>query len=167
MAQLFNFYEPVRNRPGTGILGFDIQTNFWISGSHRLVGTFREPIFLISVLFPSFLLVHFNLENSKLFYIFSSIIFGLTKSELAVIFVLLLFFIEIVFRKVNSKTLLFSFVFLLCFFIPVKECDISPKNLECPQYASEDKQIIDVINESEDTNTNPVINVEINDYLMH
>ena len=163
LAQLFNFYEPVRNRPGTGILGFDIQTNFWISGSHRLVGTFREPIFLISVLFPSFLLVHFNLENSKLFYIFSSIIFGLTKSELAVIFVLLLFFIEIVFRKVNSKTLLFSFVFLLCFFIPVKECDISPKNLECPQYVSEDKKIIDVINESEDTNTNPVINVEINE----
>ena len=28
IAQLFNFYEPVRNRPGTGILGFDIQTNF-------------------------------------------------------------------------------------------------------------------------------------------
>ena len=27
-AQLFNFYEPYRNRPGTGILGFDIQTNF-------------------------------------------------------------------------------------------------------------------------------------------
>jgi hypothetical protein len=25
-AQLFNFYEPYRNRPGTGILGFDIQT---------------------------------------------------------------------------------------------------------------------------------------------
>ena len=38
LAQLFNFYEPYRNRPGTGILGFDIQTNFWISDSHRMIG---------------------------------------------------------------------------------------------------------------------------------
>ena len=52
LAQLFNFYEPLRNRPGTGILGYDVQSNFWISGSHRLVGTFREPVFLVSLLFP-------------------------------------------------------------------------------------------------------------------
>ena len=51
LAQLFNFFEPLRNRPGTGILGFDAQVNFWISGSHRMVGTFREPVFLVSLLF--------------------------------------------------------------------------------------------------------------------
>ena len=54
IAQIFNLYEPFRNRPGTGILGFDQQNNFWISGSHRMVGTFREPVFLVSILFPIF-----------------------------------------------------------------------------------------------------------------
>ena len=27
-AQIFNFYEPIRNRPGTGILGFDYTSSF-------------------------------------------------------------------------------------------------------------------------------------------
>ena len=69
LAQLFNFYEPLRNRPGTGILGYDVQSNFWISGSHRLVGTFREPVFLVSLLFPLFLVIHFRSINTKIFYI--------------------------------------------------------------------------------------------------
>lgn len=135
-AQLFNFYEPFRNRPGTGILGFDTQTNFWISGSHRLVGTFREPVFLVSLLFPCFLVTHYKSVNSKFFYLFSGILFGLTKSELALFFILFFFIIEILSKNFNHKVLIFLIVFTTCFFVSIKECDISPNNIECPQYES-------------------------------
>ena len=133
-AQLFNFYEPYRNRPGTGILGFDIQTNFWITDSHRMIGTFREPVFLVSILFPSFLVIHYKSINTTFFYFLSAILFGLTKSELSLILLLAFLFVEIILmKKLNLKVLFFAIVFLLCFFIPINECDISPQNYECPQ----------------------------------
>ena len=133
-AQLFNFYEPYRNRPGTGILGFDIQTNFWITDSHRMMGTFREPVFLVSILFPSFLVIHYKSINTTIFYFLSAILFGLTKSELSLILLLAFLFVEIILmKKLNSKVLIFTIVFFLGFFIPINECDISPQNYECPQ----------------------------------
>lgn len=133
LAQLFNFYEPVRNRPGTGIFGYDIQSNFWSSESHRLVGTFREPIFLVSMLFPTFVVIHYKLLNSKAFYLLAGILFGLTKSELCLIFVILFVFVEVILKKVKLKNILFFTIFLICFFTPIKECDISPSNIECPE----------------------------------
>tara|TARA_Y100000996_G_scaffold31661_1_gene22382 strand:- start:1981 stop:3318 length:1338 start_codon:yes stop_codon:yes gene_type:complete len=133
-AQLFNFYEPYRNRPGTGILGFDIQTNFWITDSHRMIGTFREPVFLVSILFPSFLVIHYKSINTTFFYFISAVLFGLTKSELSIILLVTFLFFEIILmKKLNRKVIIFVFVFLSCFFIPINECDISPQNYECPQ----------------------------------
>lgn len=133
-AQLFNFYEPYRNRPGTGILGFDIQTNFWITDSHRMMGTFREPVFLVSILFPSFLVIHYKSINTTFFYFLSAVLFGLTKSELSLILLLAFLFVEIILtKKLNLKVLFFAIVFFLGFFIPINECDISPQNYECPQ----------------------------------
>ena len=133
-AQLFNFYEPYRNRPGTGILGFDIQTNFWITDSHRMIGTFREPVFLVSILFPSFLVIHYKSINTTFFYFLSAVLFGLTKSELSLILLLAFLFVEIILtKKLNLKVLIFAIVFFLGFFIPINECDISPQNYECPQ----------------------------------
>lgn len=131
-AQIFNLYEPLRNRPGTGILGFDAQTNFWIYGSHRLVGTFREPIFFVSLVFPAFLVLHFKKGNSYLFYILSGAIFGLTKSELALIFVLALLFLDLLMKNFNKKTIVFVTVFISTFFVTLTECEISPSNIECP-----------------------------------
>ena len=133
IAQLFNLYEPVRNRPGTGIFGFDIQSNFWSSESHRLVGTFREPIFLVSLLFPTFVVIHYKLLNSKVFYFLAGILFGLTKSELCLIFVILFVIVEMILKKVKLNNVLFFTIFLICFFTPIKECDISPSNIECPE----------------------------------
>ena len=133
-AQLFNFYEPLRNRPGTGILGFDIQTNFWITDSHRMMGTFREPVFLVSILFPSFLVIHYKSINTTFFYFLSAVLFGLTKSELSLILLIAFLFVEIILmKKLNSKVLIFATVFFLGFFIPINECNISPQNYECPQ----------------------------------
>tara|TARA_B100001121_G_scaffold261730_1_gene241779 strand:- start:450 stop:1664 length:1215 start_codon:yes stop_codon:yes gene_type:complete len=133
IAQIFNFYEPFRNRPGTGIFGYDIQSNFWISESHRLVGTFREPIFLVSILFPTFVVIHYKLLNSKLFYFLAGILFGLTKSELCLIFVILFIVVEIILKKVKLNNVIFFTIFLICFLTPIKECDISPSNIECPE----------------------------------
>ncbi len=134
LAQLFNFYEPYRNRPGTGILGFDIQTNFWITDSHRMMGTFREPVFLVSILFPSFLVIHYKSINTTFFYFLSAVLFGLTKSELSLVLLIGFLFVEIILmKKLNSKVLIFVIVFFLGFFIPINECDISPQNYECPQ----------------------------------
>lgn len=133
-AQLFNFYEPIRNRPGTGILGFDIQTNFWPSSSHRMIGTFREPVFLVSILFPSFLVIHYKSINKTIFYALSAFLFGLTKSELSLFLIAVFILLEIILmKKLNSKIIIFMCVFLVCFFIPINECDISPENYECPQ----------------------------------
>ena len=159
-AQLFNFYEPFRNRPGTGILGFDTQTNFWISGSHRLVGTFREPVFLVSLLFPCFLVIHYKSTNSKFFYLFSAILFGLTKSELALFFILFFLIVEIVSKNFNHKAMLFIIVFVTCFFVSIKECDISPNNIECPQHES--NVTTDIIDNSIDTQTSSPNSFEFN-----
>jgi len=147
IAQLFNFYEPYRNRPGTGILGFDSQVVFWISDSHRLVGTFREPLFLVSLLFPAFLTLHFKGKESYFFYLLSGIVFGLTKSEFALILSVGLFITQIILKKVNLKIFSFVTIFLICFFIPIKECDVSPKNTECPQITNEtivNEEMVDI-----------------------
>ena len=113
IAQIFNLYEPFRNRPGTGILGFDQQNNFWISGSHRMVGTFREPVFLVSILFPIFLVVHFKNLNSIKFYIGAALLFGLTKSELALILVIFLIIIDLFRKNIGFNNLIFLYPFII------------------------------------------------------
>lgn len=138
IAQIFNIYEPVRNRPGTGILGFDQQTVFWSSGSHRMVGTFREPVFLVSIMLPCFLVLHYRSKNNLLFYMLSALIFGLTKSELSLILVIGILIVDIFHKKFNHKSTIFYLAYFLFFLLPIQECNISPQNLECPQ---EDKTI--------------------------
>ena len=136
LAQIFNLFEPLRNRPGTGILGFDSQVNFWISGSHRMVGTFREPVFLVSLLFPVFLVLHYRKIQPVYFYILSALTLGLTKSEYALILAIVFLFIQIITKEINYKIFCFTTLFLVCFFLPIKECDISPSNIECPQVSN-------------------------------
>ena len=167
LAQLFNFFEPTRNRPGTGILGFDAQVNFWISGSHRMVGTFREPVFLVSLLFPVFLALHFKKVQPIYFYILSGLAFGLTKSEYALILVIAFLFIQIITYKVSYKIIFFVTLFLISFFIPIKECDISPKNIECPQISNTTSHTLDSSPESiERGNDNLDIDYDINEIIF-
>ncbi|MDA9607196.1 hypothetical protein N9S32_00640 [Candidatus Actinomarina] len=167
LAQLFNFFEPTRNRPGTGILGFDAQVNFWISGSHRMVGTFREPVFLVSLLFPVFLALHFKKVQPIYFYILSGIAFGLTKSEYALILVIVFSFIQIISYKFSFKIIFFVTLFLICFFIPIKECDISPKNIECPEISNITIETLDSSPENiEGGNNNLEIDYDINEIIF-
>ena len=132
IAQIFNIPEPIRNRPGTGILGFDIQTTFWSSGSHRMLGTFREPVFLVSLLFPSFIVLHYKSKNNLSFYLLSGIIFGLTKSELSLLLIFAITIVDIFLKNFKLKNLIFFITYLLFFILPIQECDISPSNIECP-----------------------------------
>ncbi len=157
VAQIFNLYEPFRNRPGTGILGFDQQNNFWISGSHRMVGTFREPVFLVSILFPMFLVIHFKNMNSIKFYVGAGLLFGLTKSELCLVLVILLILIDLIRKNVGLNNLLFFLIFFICFFIPIKECDISPSNIECPQSINSELTSADQLYSNEIENNNDSI----------
>jgi hypothetical protein len=164
MSQIFNFFEPFRNRPGTGILGYDIQSNFWISGSHRMVGTFREPIFLVSILFPAFLILHYKIGGNKLFYLLSGVFFGLTKSELALIYVFLFIAIDFLINKIDLKVIYFLTLFLITFLVPIKECDISPSNIECPKYeanvivdTTEENTELEVAPNSDTSKISPVI----------
>ena len=171
LSQIFNFYEPYRNRPGTGILGFDAQSNFWISSSHRMVGTFREPIFLVSLLFPAFLVLHYKIGGRTYFYLLSGLIFGLTKSELALLLVILFITIDIFINKIDKKVLYFFIVFFVTFFVPIKECDISPSNFECPKYDLDEVQdtssVLETDFETEEvsdlSNVNEIINVQFED----
>lgn len=171
LSQIFNFYEPYRNRPGTGILGFDAQSNFWISSSHRMVGTFREPIFLVSLLFPAFLVLHYKIGGRTYFYLLSGLIFGLTKSELALLLVILFITIDIFINKIDKKVLYFFIVFFVTFFVPIKECDISPSNFECPKYDLDEVQdtssVLETDFETEEvsdlSNINEIINVRFED----
>ena len=133
IAQIFNFYEPFRNRPGTGVLGFDAQVNFWSSDSHRLIGTFREPIFLVSILFPVFLTLHNRNGQHYYLYVLSGILFGLTKSELAVILVTTFFLVQFLIKRINIRVISFIAIFFIFFSAPIRECRISPNNIECPQ----------------------------------
>ena len=171
LSQIFNFYEPYRNRPGTGILGFDTQSNFWISSSHRMVGTFREPIFLVSLLFPAFLVLHYKIGGRSYFYLLSGLIFGLTKSELALLLVILFITIDIFINKIDKKVLYFFIVFFVTFFVPIKECDISPSNFECPKYdfdeVKDTSSVLESNFETEEvsdlSNVNEIINVQFED----
>ena len=171
LSQIFNFYEPYRNRPGTGILGFDAQSNFWISSSHRMVGTFREPIFLVSLLFPAFLVLHYKIVGRSYFYLLSGLIFGLTKSELALLIVILFITTDIFINKIDKKVLYFLIVFFVTFFVPIKECDISPSNFECPKYDFDEVQdtssVLESNFETEEvsdlSNVNEIINVQFED----
>lgn len=133
IAQIFNIYEPTRNRPGTGILGFDQQTIFWSSGSHRMIGTFREPVFLVSIMLPCFMVLHYRSKNNFVFYLLSAIIFGLTKSELSLVLVIGILVVDIFHKKFNLKSITFYLAYFLFFLIPIQECNISPQNFECPQ----------------------------------
>ena len=52
ISQIFDFM----NHLGTGLIqiyiGEAVQSTFWLSHPHRAMGTFREPVFLVSFFFP-------------------------------------------------------------------------------------------------------------------
>lgn len=160
IAQIFDFYELPRNRSGTGIFGFDEQVVFWISESHRLLGTFREPVFFVSLVFPFFVYLNYTTKLNFSFYVLSGIVFGLTKSQLVLILIVIFLVFEIINKSFSKKHIILFTVFSIFFLIQLRECDISPYNVACPDAENKiSAEKIDPIN-SESFQINFTVEIE-------
>ena len=139
LGQVFDLFDTIRNRPGTGIYGQEEQVTFWLSENHRAMSTFREPIFFASFLLPlTFIAL---CSRSRLVYptaIISGCIIGLTRSDLiffTAASVLGLMLIAFISKKLDIKSNFPIILFLLFSFIgyssTVRECDVNKTSEYC------------------------------------
>ena len=136
-SQMFDFYEPFRNRSNTSFLGsVSNQTIFWPYEPHRAMGTFREPVLLVSYLFPIFMVLILGKKNLKIFpLLIISLALGLSRSDLLRIYsvIVIVIFISI---KLYNKSKIFKkitpFLLVLVFsLISLKECALNSYSQEC------------------------------------
>jgi len=139
IAQIFDLYEPLRNRSNTNIYGESMQSIFWLSEPHRAMGTFREPVFLVTFLFPIVLLyIHNETRKTFLVPVLSGIALGLTRSNyiklfciIFIVFFLIQYFLK---RKIKYEFIVF-FIFIFIFStFGVFECNLNPNSNECMEY---------------------------------
>lgn len=146
LAQIYDLYEPFRNRDNTNIFGDSGQSIFWLSQPHRAMGTFREPSFLITFFYPLVLLVtKFLKKTNILFCIATGVALGLTRSDYVRFFSLIVF-IFIIFSYYSEKKVNFNFIVLLLsilFFstFGVLECNLNPNSIECGDYLEDVESI--------------------------
>ena len=140
LGQLFDFFDILRNRAGTGIYGQEEQVTFWLSENHRAMSTFREPIFFSSFLFPlTFLALTSESKLSYLVAVVAGYIIGLTRSDLLFFVVLLflsLFIFTLITNNIEIKKSLPLVIFIAFSFIgyssTVRECDVNKLGVNCP-----------------------------------
>ncbi len=139
VAQIFDLYEPLRNRSNTNIYGESMQSIFWLSEPHRAMGTFREPVFLVTFLFPIVLLYIHN-ETRKTFLVpaLSGIALGLTRSTyiklfciIFIVFFLIQYFLK---RKIKYEFIVFFILIFIFSTFGVFECNLNPNSNECMEY---------------------------------
>jgi len=145
LSQIFDLYEPIRNRSNTNLLGNDAQSVFWPYEPHRAMGTFREPVLFVSYVFPLSLILLFGKKNiSSISILIIALSLGLTRSDLLRIFAItgiVLFFIFYIFNKSqNNKIILFLSGALLFTFISIQECKINPTSNECLEISVEESK---------------------------
>ena len=150
-AQIFDLYEPLRNRANTNLLGNSSQSTFWLSQPHRAMGTFREPIFLVAFYYPIVLLYFINTKDNDYFLaIVTGISLGLTRSNYLKLYVLI-FIIFLIFNYLKNNYLnvpiyiLFSFIFIFSSF-GILECNVNQSSKECKEYP----ETVEKINSSGD-----------------
>ena len=82
IAQIFDLYEPFRNRANTDIDEMS-QATFWLSQPHRAMSTFREPVIFVTFFLP-LVLIYLKHDDKKNYLIASIAGFalGLSKSDL-------------------------------------------------------------------------------------
>ncbi len=139
IGQVFDLFDIIRNRPGTGIYGQEEQVTFWLSENHRAMSTFREPIFFASFLLP-LAFVSFC-SRSRLVYpvaIISGCVIGLSRSDLIFFIVastLGFILISFVTKKIDIKSHFPIILFLIFSFIgyssTVRECDVNKSSNYC------------------------------------
>ena len=146
IAQIYDLYEPYRNRSNTNLFGESFQSTFWLSQPHRAMGTFREPSFLITFFYPIVLLVTNSFKKSNLlFCLITGMALGLTRSDYVRFFsIIVLFFVIYTTYKdkkvnLNYVALLTSVLFFSTF--GVLECNLNPDSKDCSNFQEDVESI--------------------------
>ena len=135
--QIFDLYEPLRNRSNTSYRGSSTtQTTFWPYEPHRAMGTFREPVLFISYMIPLSFILFFEKNKINFFTILTiSLALGLSRSDLLRIYIFLGLILYIIIglykRSIEVRKVLPLILILLFSLISIKECAVSPDNQEC------------------------------------
>ena len=136
-TQIFDLYEPLRNRSNTSYRGSSTtQTTFWPYEPHRAMSTFREPVLFISYMIPLSLILFFEKKKINFFTILTiSLALGLSRSDLLRIYIflgLILYIIIGLYKRTFKVTKALPLILILLFsLISIKECAVSPNNQEC------------------------------------
>ena len=136
-SQIFDLYEPLRNRSNTSYRGsISVQTTFWPYEPHRAMSTFREPVLFISYIIPLSLILFFEKNKINFFTILTiSLALGLSRSDLLRIYIFLglivYFFIGIYKKFFEIRKVLPLILILLFSLISIKECAVNPTSQEC------------------------------------
>ena len=144
-AQIFDLFEPLRNRSNTSVYSNSLQTTFWPEASHRALGTFREPSYLVSYFLP---LIYLRIKSlNKLSFttlILCSVIIGLAKSDFSLVFCVFLLLIEIIEfttrKKIDYQIILFSIIVISFSQINIVECNLNPDSKDCLNYFEEKEE---------------------------
>ena len=144
-AQIFDLFEPLRNRSNTSVYSNSLQTTFWPEVSHRALGTFREPSYLVSYFLP---LIYLRIKSlNKLSFttlILCSAIIGLAKSDFSLVFCAFLLLIEIIEfitrKKIDYQIIIFSIIVISFSQINIVECNLNPDSRDCLNYFEEKEE---------------------------
>ena len=158
-AQIFDLFEPLRNRSNTSVYSNSLQTTFWPEASHRALGTFREPSYLVSYFLP---LIYLRIKSfnklSLATLILCSTIIGLAKSDFSLVFCAFLLLIEIIEfftrKKIDYQIIIFSIIVISFSQINIVECNLNPDSKDCLNYY-EEKEEANIFNDDivfEDSN---------------
>jgi len=139
IAQIFDLYEPLRNRSNTNIYGESMQSIFWLAEPHRAMGTFREPVFLVTFFFPIVLLYLQNIDKKTfLIPVLSGIALGLTRSNymklfciIFLVFLLIQYFLK---KKIKFDFIIFFGLIIVFSTFGVFECNLNPESIQCLEY---------------------------------
>jgi len=162
-AQIFDLFEPLRNRSNTSVYSNSLQTTFWPEASHRALGTFREPSYLVSYFLPLIYLRIKSLNKLSLTtLILCSTIIGLAKSDFSLVFCALLLLIEIIEfftrKKIDYQIIIFSIIVISFSQINIVECNLNPASKDCLNYF-EEKEEANIFNDDivfKDSNDNSI-----------
>ena len=147
IAQIFDLYEPFRNRANTDIDEMS-QATFWLSQPHRAMSTFREPVIFVTFFLP-LVLIYLKHDDKKNYLIASIAGFalGLSKSDLlrviSVVLILYLILNYLSTKEIKVSFILLIFSMLISSTLGLLECNLNPDSNECSKYEEDVQKIND------------------------
>ena len=147
IAQIFDLYEPFRNRANTDIDEMS-QATFWLSQPHRAMSTFREPVIFVTFFLP-LVLIYLKHDDKKNYLIASIAGFalGLSKRDLlrviSVVLILYLLLNYLSTKEIKVSFILLIFSMLISSTLGLLECNLNPDSNECSKYEEDVRKIND------------------------